>query len=181
MTAKRTATKKSRQQSARAKEAGVKPSMPPDETAETTAEKVARVIGRIECGELLTAACLAEVMSVHRLMEWRDTNENNRQRYARARDAQAHRIAEDVLAIADDSGGDVRYGPKNEIMPDAEFTARSRLRMDARKWYVAKVAPRQYGDKLDVTSDGKPLNPAAIAQMTAAELRAEIAKRMTSA
>jgi len=32
-----------------------------------------------------------------------------------------------------------------------------RLKVDARKWVVARMNPKKYGDKLDVTSDGKEL------------------------
>ncbi len=38
-----------------------------------------------------------------------------------------------------------------------ESPMRSRLRVDTRKWYLSKVMPKKYGDKMDVTSDGKPI------------------------
>jgi hypothetical protein len=31
---------------------------------------------------------------------------------------------------------------------DAEFVARSRLRVDSRKWLAARMAPTKYGDKI---------------------------------
>jgi len=34
---------------------------------------------------------------------------------------------------------------------------RSRLRVDVRKWYLSKVLPKKFSDKLDLTSDHKPL------------------------
>lgn len=37
---------------------------------------------------------------------------------------------------------------------DKESPMRSRLRVDTRKWYLSKVMPKKYGDKLDVTSGG---------------------------
>ncbi len=148
-----------KKQSSRAKAAGVKPSKRPKVVADTTAEKVERVLARIEEGELVTAACTAESVSPHRLLEWRDRSPENRQRYARVREAQAHRIAEDALAIADDGSRDTITDAQGRERPDYEYAARSRLRFDARKWYVAKVAPTLYGDKLDITTDGKEFPP----------------------
>jgi len=34
---------------------------------------------------------------------------------------------------------------------------RDRLVIDTQKWYLSKVMPKKYGDKLDLTSDGKVL------------------------
>lgn len=33
----------------------------------------------------------------------------------------------------------------------------ARVEIDARKWFASKFLPKKYGDKLDVTSDGKAL------------------------
>jgi hypothetical protein len=165
-------------QSPRAKAAGVKPSVAPVTPADDTAEKIARVLARIEDGELVTDACVAESMSKLTLYAWRDATDANKVRYARAREAQADKIAEDAMVIADDASGDTRYGPRDALIPDSEYQSRSRLRFDARRWYLSKIAPRTYGDKLDVTSGGKPLSRDQMANMTAAQLREEIAKRI---
>lgn len=58
------------------------------------------------------------------------------QRYARAREAQAHRENDEIRKIAD------------AATPDDVNVAR--LRIDARKWRAAKMAPKIYGDKLDL-------------------------------
>jgi hypothetical protein len=142
-------------QSRRAKAAGVTVSRAPKRRARTTAEKVARVLARIEGGELVTAACRAEGTSHQRVLEWRDAAPANRARYVRAREQQAHAIAEQAIAIADDASGDVVLDAQGRERLNTEFVLRSRLRFDARKWYAAKVAPNLYGEKLDVTTDGK--------------------------
>lgn len=58
------------------------------------------------------------------------------EQYARSRDIGLDMVADHVIAIADgeDSEGD---------------TARDRLRFDARRWYLSKMAPKRYGDKLE--------------------------------
>ena len=45
----------------------------------------------------------------------------------------------------------------SDTSDDVETPARSRLRVDTRKWYLSKIMPKKYGDKLDVTTDGKEL------------------------
>ena len=41
-----------------------------------------------------------------------------------------------------------------QIIADNEHMQRSRLRVDTRKWLLAKVLPKVYGDKLQHTGEG---------------------------
>lgn len=61
-------------------------------------------------------------------------------KYARAREAQAHRESEEIRKIAD------------AATPEDYNVAR--LRIDARKWRASKMAPKYYGDKLDLNHSG---------------------------
>jgi hypothetical protein len=89
--------------------------------------------------------------------------------YARAREAQADILGEEILAIADDTSEDEIFienedgnGQGAKRVMNNEFVQRSRLRVDARKWLMSKLAPKKYGDKLDVTSDGNSIAPVTI-------------------
>lgn len=62
------------------------------------------------------------------------------QKYMRAREAQAHREAEEIREIADAA--------------TVEDVHVARLRVDARKWRAGKLAPKVYGDKVDVEHGG---------------------------
>lgn len=62
------------------------------------------------------------------------------EKYARARESQAHREAEEIREIAD------------AATPEDVHVAR--LRMDARKWRAGKLAPKVYGDKIEVNGPG---------------------------
>lgn len=80
--------------------------------------------------------------------------------YARARAMQAELMFDEILDIADDGSNDFMTITKGDIsynVEDREVTNRSRLRVDTRKWYLSKVLPKKFGDKIDVTSDGKAL------------------------
>nr|WP_175982565.1 terminase small subunit protein [Caballeronia zhejiangensis] len=88
---------------------------------------------------------------------WLREREDFRQQYARAREDQAEHYLDEIIAISDDSSRDTIHGEDRDI-PNSEWIARSRLRVDARKWAMSKLAPKKYGDKLDVTSGGESLN-----------------------
>jgi hypothetical protein len=82
------------------------------------------------------------------------------EQYAHARNVQAELMFDELLEIADDGSNDwmtVNFGKREVQMENKEVTNRSKLRVDTRKWYLSKVLPKKFGDKLDVTSDGKAL------------------------
>lgn len=76
--------------------------------------------------------------------------------YARAKDTQAELMFDELLEIADDGTNDWMTVNDRDVV-DHEAINRSRLRVDTRKWYLSKVLPKKYGDKLDVMSDGKAI------------------------
>lgn len=72
--------------------------------------------------------------------------------YARAREAQVDRWAEEILEISDDGSNDWmerqnKDGSTFQVV-DHEHIARSKLRADTRKWLMSKIAPKKYGDKV---------------------------------
>ena len=70
------------------------------------------------------------------------------EQYARAREAQADKLAEEALQIADDGRSDTYLDAEGNERTDNEVIQRSRLRVDTRKWLASKMAPKKYGDKL---------------------------------
>lgn len=90
------------------------------------------------------------------------TNDNFRQQYARACEERSEAFIEEILDIADDGHNDwmETYYPNGDAKgweENGEAIQRSKLRVEARKWYASKMKPKKYGDKIDVTSDGKAL------------------------
>lgn len=84
-------------------------------------------------------------------------------KYVRAKEKQVEMIAEEILDIADDGSNDLMLltNAKGEAyeQENKEVTSRSKLRVEARKWLLSKLNPKKYGDKIDLTSDNKPLAP----------------------
>ena len=80
------------------------------------------------------------------IMRYLSSNKVFSDNYARAREDQAHKLAEEILQIADDGLNDSYVDENGNKRTDQDVIARSRLRVDARKWYAGKVAPKKYGD-----------------------------------
>lgn len=100
-------------------------------------------------GESLRSICKRQGMpAIRTVMYWLQRHEDFMQQYARAREVQAELLAEEIIAIADDSNGDVIVDENGNEQTNHERVARSRLRVDARKWYASKLAPKRYGDKI---------------------------------
>jgi hypothetical protein len=78
------------------------------------------------------------------------SHKDHAEQYARAREAQADKFADDILQIADDGLNDSYKDDNGNTRTDQDVIARSRLRVDARKWLASKMAPKKYGDKLAV-------------------------------
>ena len=74
--------------------------------------------------------------------------------YARARDMQADKMVDDILEIADDGRNDTYLDADGNERTDQEVIARSKLRVEARKWIASKFAPKKYGDKQAVELTG---------------------------
>lgn len=113
-------------------------------------DTAAAICARLADGESLRSICRDDAMpDGSTVFRWIAAHEEFRKQYALAREAQADTLADEILEIADDTSGDTTYGENGE-RADTEWIARSRLRVDARKWLASKMAPKKYGDKLAI-------------------------------
>lgn len=92
------------------------------------------------------------------IFRWLAAHEGFRQQYARAREAQADAIFDEVLDIADDGSNDWMERHDSEggnigWKENGEAIGRSRLRIDARKWMAGKLRPKVYGERIDVKTE----------------------------
>lgn len=94
------------------------------------------------------------------VFRWLADNKAFSDQYARAREAQADCLFDDILNIADDGRNDTYVDDNGNTRTDTDVIARSRLRVDARKWMAGKLRPKVYGDKVtqELTGpDGGPV------------------------
>jgi hypothetical protein len=118
-------------------------------------EIAGEICGRIAAGESLNRICkedgMPDQVTVYR---WIAANEDFRKIYAQAREEQAETLADEITDLADEEPVQV-VDDKGTARVDSGWVTWQKNRVDARKWVAAKLKPRKYGDKLDLTSDGK--------------------------
>ena len=113
-----------------------------------TPELAALICERVATSTLgLNKICLAEDMpSKFTVNLWRYKYPEFSTQYALAKLVQADLLAEECMEIADDDSEDTKINMlTGEEVANNEFIARSRLRIDTRKWLAAKLLPKQYG------------------------------------
>ena len=125
---------------------------PPGRPSIYTAELAAQICEHIAQGKSLrTIAELEEMPAQSTIMAWLDGSRPEfSEQYARAREAQADKLAEEALQIADDGRSDTYLDAEGNEKTDNEAIQRSRLRVDTRKWLASKMAPKKYGDKVAI-------------------------------
>ena len=127
-----------------------------------TPEIIEELLSHLVDGLTLRAACRAmdDKIAPSTVLKWcMDENKKDfYEQYARAREIGYMQMADDLLAIADDSRDDTtqRYTKDGEAydVADHEWINRSRLRVDTRKWLLSKALPKIYGDKKEVAVSG---------------------------
>ena len=117
------------------------------------------IISEIEKGNPLRHALqLKDMPSSQTFFKWVANDETKSKRYARACEVRADHLFEEILEIADDPREDAVV-TDNGIVMNTEFVQRSKLRIDARKWMLAKMNPKKYGDKVENTIVGDNEKP----------------------
>lgn len=113
-------------------------------------------------GHSLRSICAADNMPAKStVFKWLGENKEFSDQYARAREAQADCLFDDILAIADDGLNDTYVDEEGNKRTDTDVIQRSKLRVEARKWMASKLAPKRYGEKVDVNHGGQDGNPVA--------------------
>lgn len=107
-----------------------------------------------------------ELPSYVTFLEWLSSDEDLAKRYARAMEWRAEGLLEDTIDIADDTSNDLVIDKEIDgiriMKPDKDHILRTRLKIEARQFALRKMAPKKYGEKLDVTTDGKELTTSKI-------------------
>jgi len=100
-------------------------------------------------------ACQAAGVAIGTFYEWVNSDALLAERYAQARNSLIEHIASEAMAIADEPAALL---PTGAI--DSAAVQKQRLQIDTRKWLLSKLAPKKYGDKIEVSGDAE--NPLAI-------------------
>ena len=115
------------------------------------------ILYEIEQGNsLISILRRKEFPSTATFYQWLEADEDKAKRYVRACEIRADVIFEDIIDIADHSDED------HTPFTGANVVQRDRLKIDARKWIVAKLHPKKYSDRMyqDITThQEQPLFP----------------------
>lgn len=127
-----------------------------------TQELADAICNRLTEGESLRSICNDDSMpAMSSVMRWLSDSVNVafREQYAHAREMQADVLADEIIAIADDGTRDTVIDGDGVAKTDHDVIARSRLRVDARKWYAGKLRPKKYGDSQSIELGSDPDKP----------------------
>jgi hypothetical protein len=112
------------------------------------------IFAGISLGKSARAMCMEVGISQRVLWNWLASDEELMRQYQRAKELCVDAYAEEIIEISDEGSRDTYVDEKGREVINREVIARAQLRIDARKWYAARLAPRKYGDKLPVTQEG---------------------------
>lgn len=121
------------------------PAPTPPKPARTTydADTVAAILDTMSTGISLRRACHPFNLPPSTLLRWVRADEppGLSEQYARAREQQAHALADGIVDLAMDEA--------SKADPNL-----LRVRLDAAKWAASKILPRVYGDRIDLNHSG---------------------------
>lgn len=114
------------------------------------------ICDRMMSGESLRKICQDPTMPDKKtVLVWLRDNPVFRVHYDLARQMQLDFMAHEIIDIADDTTEDDIFTEAGNRVANSEWIARSRLRIDARKWIMAKLMPKKWGEKLEVDNKGE--------------------------
>lgn len=120
-----------------------------------------RIVNELVEGKSLRTICDADDMPDRgTIVRWVVAHEDFAAKYARARETQADLMDDLILDVANACTSDT--------------AAADRVKLSAYQWRAAKLAPKKYGDKLDLSGNMTVTHQ--LSQLTDEELAAEIEK-----
>lgn len=106
-----------------------------------------------ETWEGLSVICPRHAVARSSFYVYKDAEQQRVDRYARAREMQIDFLEDLLFKIAMDERGDGDVVDRVNI--GSNMVARARLKVDTIKFVLAKLRSHRWGDKVDVTSNGK--------------------------
>ena len=106
-------------------------------------------------GISLRAICRDEKMPVaSTVFLWLATNDKFSEQYAKAKEESALAMHEDLMDLGDQA---INLSQSVDPKSSGAVVQAVKLKADNLKWSMSKMKPKKYGDKVDVTSDGKAI------------------------
>lgn len=99
----------------------------------------------------------SSTISLVTFYKWIAADEKLEKIYNYAREVRSDVLFEEIIEIADttEEGTKTKTTSNGIEITTGDMTDHRRLKIDARKWVVAKMQPKKYGDKLDINTTEK--------------------------
>ena len=106
------------------------------------------VLANMESGMSCWKACEKAGVKNSTFMLWLSQDSALAESYAQARENFVERIAQEVMELSDVDVGETPDGRK-----DWAAVQKHKLQVDTRKWLLSKLAPKKYGEKIEISGD----------------------------
>lgn len=133
-------------------------------------ELVNEICEKIADGESVRSICSREDMPERETIRlWLKDKPEFLGQYARAREDQADGLFDQALDIL-----------KEDFKDNVDVQA-AKVRLDVIKWTAGKLAPKKYGDKIDMTSSDGTMSPDKNIQVTFVKAKSQVSEKSDNA
>jgi hypothetical protein len=139
-----------------------------NEELQTKAMQVIEMIR--EQGLSLRQACLKVNVPNNSMLDYMAIDTRLIEHYSHAMEARADLLAENMLEKTRDRSNDMYTDKDGNLRPNPVAVQRDRLIADKEQWYISVVAPKKYGNQLNINAEVKssaPLNMDQVNQILA--------------
>jgi hypothetical protein len=126
------------------------PKRPAHRPTKFTPELGEKICELVACGWLMKDAARQFGIPPETVCRWVVKHADFRQAYTVARAQRTEIWAEECIEIADDAMGDYTTDKHGNRVFNSENVHRARLRIDARKWQMARLDARLWGDRQEI-------------------------------
>jgi len=120
-----------------------------------TQELGAQICFELSQGKSLRTVCLNDwCPDGATIFRWLADNQTFREQYARATEERTEAHSEMLLEIGDDA---IEAAHESDPKAANAVVSGFKLKADNIKWSMSKMKPKKYGDKIDMTTNGKDL------------------------
>ena len=105
-----------------------------------------QILDSMAGGKSMRQSCLNAGIGASTWLDWCAADRDLDERYARARLSLLDAMVDQIITLADSPVAVLDTGAT-----DPGLVRQRQLQIDARRWILSKLAPRIYGDKLDVS------------------------------
>lgn len=119
----------------------------------------------ISKGMSLRKACKNRGIPRMTFYNWIDEDQKEIDRYTRAKE---QGIEARFESIEEDYNEEPQRDPETGKI-DSAWVQLQRLKIDSKKWELSKLAPKKYGDKIDVTSKGESIQAPSVVNVKIVE------------